>query len=51
MSKTEIREYKEKFSFEERTERSAQMRRDNKEKYPVVLLRSKTCKYSLPAHR
>lgn len=51
MSKIEIKEYKDKQTFEERFEKSQQMRKENPTKIPVILLRSKVSKYSLPAHR
>ena len=51
MSKTEIKDYKDKHSLEERCEKSRQMRKDNPEKFPVILLKSKVSKYNLPAHR
>jgi len=51
MSKSEILEYKAKFAFEERSSRSVAMRKDDENKFPIILLRSKSSKYSLPAHR
>lgn len=51
MSKTEIREYKEKHSFQERYEKGLSMLRESPDKIPVILLKSKVSKYTLPAHR
>jgi hypothetical protein len=51
MSKSEIKEYKEKFPFEERSSKSASMLNEIEKKFPVILLKSKSSKYFLPAHR
>ena len=51
MSKQEIAEYKDKYAYDQREEKARSMRESNPDKFPVILLRSKVSKYTLPAHR
>lgn len=46
--RSEVQEYIQNNSLEERISRSSQMRLDNNGKIPAILIKAKSCTYKLP---
>ncbi|CAG9318050.1 unnamed protein product [Blepharisma stoltei] len=47
----EVKEYIQSIPFEERLQRSTQMRIDNQGKIPAILIKAKSCTYKLPVQK